>query len=90
MHARRLRSLIALSAMTASLWVASPSSAAPSPIHVVEGSVAMMMRFPADPTYTSWVKPARDVYNITGQTGQAGYAFDIQRRTWGGRFVLEL
>ncbi|MGH2829836.1 MAG: S8/S53 family peptidase [Actinomycetota bacterium] len=46
------------------------------------------MRYPQDATYTTWVKPARDVYNNTGEHGQLGHVFRIDSRTWGGAFVL--
>lgn len=80
--------MIALAAMTAPMWASSPAPAAPKPAQVVEGTVATMMRFPVDPTYTTWVKPQRDVYNNTGQNGQAGWAFAVGKTTWGGRFDL--
>lgn len=90
MRARRIRPLLALAAMTVPLWAASPAPAAAKAIQVAEGTVTAMTRFPADATYSSWVKPARDIYTATGESGPVGSVIEVDRRTWGGRFTVDL
>lgn len=90
MKGRLFRASIALTALVAGGLAAAPAPAAAKPVQMVEGTVTAMTRFPADATYSTWVKPQRDVYNTTGQSGQAGAVFEVGKKSWGGRFALEL
>ncbi len=86
----RSRTLSAGALFLAVAGVIAPASAAPRALQTTQGSVAAPMRFPQDATYSTWVKPQRDIYRTTDQNGQLGYAFEIDRRTWGGAFRLDV
>lgn len=85
-----LRSVVPAVSILAVVAGPAAAPAAPRPIQTETGSVALPARYPPDPTYATWFKPARDLYNNTGRHGQLGYVFEIDRRTWGGAFDLSV
>lgn len=80
----------ACAVLGAGLALLSPlaGSAATEPLQVIEGSIALPLRFAADPTYSSWPGGQRQVYAIAGSNGHVGYTAELAEQVGGGRFEL--
>lgn len=72
------------------LCALAPVQAAPKPVQTVEGTVILPTPHPQDPA-ACFAGIDRRVSGIIGEqiNGPFGYHFDIDKKTWGGKFILE-
>lgn len=62
--------------------------AASEPLQVVDGTIALPLRFAADATYSSWSGGQRQLYSLAGSNGHVGYTIELPEEASGGAFDL--